>query len=179
MSSWEVNIGLGRRSVVLYLTSVAPATFSAQLCVPDEKGCTPLGEIRSVTMVCTPTRFSERLFSVWVRKCVTLLIHPPDYECLGCEDKCARSFSRSKTLCTGRRDSQRRKKRCFVFHFFVIWLSSLVYFEVWQSDPPLRGRRIVCLDRECTLNAHTSVATSLLSLSLCAWIHVTQLPQSK
>lgn len=118
MSSWEVNIGLDRRSVILHLTSVFPATFSAQLCVPDERGCTPLGEIHSVTMVCTQTRFSERLFIVWVSKCVTLLIHPPENECLGYKDKCARSFSRSKTLCAGRRDSQRCQKDVFFFISF-------------------------------------------------------------
>lgn len=50
-SSWEVYLVPGGQSVFLYLTSAAPATFSAQLCVLEERGCTPVGEIHSVAMV--------------------------------------------------------------------------------------------------------------------------------
>lgn len=50
-SSWEVYLGQGSQSVFLYLTSSTPATFSAQLCVLEERTCTPIGEIHSVTMV--------------------------------------------------------------------------------------------------------------------------------
>ncbi|KAK9514863.1 hypothetical protein VZT92_025549 [Zoarces viviparus] len=52
MSSWEVNIGPGRQSVFVYLTSSVPAKFSAQLCVlkHPQRGCTPVGRVHSVTM---------------------------------------------------------------------------------------------------------------------------------
>ncbi|XP_068454380.1 interleukin-17 receptor E [Clinocottus analis] len=50
MSSWEVNIRPGSKSVHLYLTSSFPATFSAQLCVLSERGCSPVGRVHSVTM---------------------------------------------------------------------------------------------------------------------------------
>uniref|UniRef100_A0A8C3AEW5 Interleukin 17 receptor E n=1 Tax=Cyclopterus lumpus TaxID=8103 RepID=A0A8C3AEW5_CYCLU len=49
MSSWDVAIGPGRKSVYLYLTSPVPATFSAQLCVLDARGCSPVGPVHSVT----------------------------------------------------------------------------------------------------------------------------------
>ncbi|KAM3618866.1 uncharacterized protein V6R79_026106 [Siganus canaliculatus] len=49
-SSWEVDIGLGRQSLFLYLTSLVPAKFSAQLCVLHETGCAATGEIYSLTM---------------------------------------------------------------------------------------------------------------------------------
>lgn len=51
MSSWEVYMAPGRQSVFLYLTSSVPATFSAQLCVPDGTGCTPMGQVHSLTVV--------------------------------------------------------------------------------------------------------------------------------
>lgn len=41
----------GRQSVFLHLTSSVPATFSAQLCVPDKRGCTPVGQVHSLAMV--------------------------------------------------------------------------------------------------------------------------------
>lgn len=56
-SSWEVYLGPGGQSVFLYLTSSTPATFSAQMCVLEERRCTPVGEIHSVTVV------SARLYS--------------------------------------------------------------------------------------------------------------------
>lgn len=49
-SSWEVDIGLGRQSLFLYLTSLTPAKFSAQLCVLHETGCAATGEVYSLTM---------------------------------------------------------------------------------------------------------------------------------
>lgn len=51
MSSWEVSLGRGKQSVLLYLTSSIPATFSAQLCVLKNRTCVPAGEIHSVTTV--------------------------------------------------------------------------------------------------------------------------------
>uniref|UniRef100_A0A3P8TC29 SEFIR domain-containing protein n=1 Tax=Amphiprion percula TaxID=161767 RepID=A0A3P8TC29_AMPPE len=51
MSTWEVDIGPGRQSILVYLTSSSPAKFSAQLCVLTETGCTPVGPSHSVTMV--------------------------------------------------------------------------------------------------------------------------------
>lgn len=65
MSTWEVNVGGGRRSLVLHLTSDIPATFSAQLCVPDELGCAPQGEIHSVTAVRRLECLPDRLFGVY------------------------------------------------------------------------------------------------------------------
>lgn len=56
-SSWEVYLGSRGQSVFLYLTSSTPATFSAQLCVLEERTCTPVGAIHSVTLV------SARLYS--------------------------------------------------------------------------------------------------------------------
>lgn len=49
--SWEVDLSPGGQSVFLYLTSATPATFSAQLCVLEERACTPVGEIHSVSVV--------------------------------------------------------------------------------------------------------------------------------
>ncbi|XP_056278117.1 uncharacterized protein LOC130198994 isoform X2 [Pseudoliparis swirei] len=49
MSSWEVTLGPGRRSVYLYLSSSVPAAFSAQLCVPRGRGCSPVGRVHSAT----------------------------------------------------------------------------------------------------------------------------------
>ncbi|KAM7404937.1 hypothetical protein PAMP_012240 [Pampus punctatissimus] len=48
MSSWEVYIGPGKQSVYVYITSSAPATFSAQLCVLNERGCTPTAQVHTV-----------------------------------------------------------------------------------------------------------------------------------
>ncbi|XP_062248516.1 uncharacterized protein LOC133957099 [Platichthys flesus] len=50
ISSWEVNIGSGKQSVFVYLTSSAPATFSIQFCVMNEMGCSPLGPEHTLTM---------------------------------------------------------------------------------------------------------------------------------
>ncbi|XP_070696289.1 uncharacterized protein [Pempheris klunzingeri] len=89
MSSWEVHIGLGRQSVFLYLTSFVAATFSAQLCVLNERGCTPIGQVHSVTMEGnTEATLSVPLHSLDEKLCV----------------------------------------------------------QVWQSDPSLRGSRILCPD---------------------------------
>ncbi|XP_073325483.1 interleukin-17 receptor E [Pagrus major] len=90
MSSWEVYMAPGRQSVFLYLTSSVPATFSAQLCVPNERGCTPMGQVHSVIMDgnTTERRINVPLYSVAERPCV----------------------------------------------------------QVWQSDPALHGRRILCPD---------------------------------
>lgn len=55
--SWEVYLGPVGQSVFLYLSSSTPATFSAQLCVLEDRTCTPVGEIHSVAMV------SARLYS--------------------------------------------------------------------------------------------------------------------
>ncbi|XP_034446377.1 LOW QUALITY PROTEIN: uncharacterized protein LOC117764585 [Hippoglossus hippoglossus] len=50
MSSWEVNIGSGKQSVFVYLTSLAPATFSIQFCVINEMGCSPIGAEHTLRM---------------------------------------------------------------------------------------------------------------------------------
>ncbi|XP_034551928.1 interleukin-17 receptor C [Notolabrus celidotus] len=44
-SSWEVYITAGKQSVYVCLTSTVQAEFSAQLCVLNEKGCTPVGPV--------------------------------------------------------------------------------------------------------------------------------------
>ncbi|XP_041654508.1 uncharacterized protein LOC121517064 isoform X2 [Cheilinus undulatus] len=49
-SSWEVHIGPGRQSVLLHITSSVQATYSAQLCILNEKGCSSLGKVHSVTV---------------------------------------------------------------------------------------------------------------------------------
>ncbi|CAK6957443.1 uncharacterized protein LOC121896155 isoform X2 [Scomber scombrus] len=49
-SSWEVYIGLDKQSVSVYLTSSVPAIFSAQLCLLNERGCTPTAQVYSVGM---------------------------------------------------------------------------------------------------------------------------------
>ncbi|XP_053174221.1 interleukin-17 receptor E [Scomber japonicus] len=49
-SSWEVYIELDKQSVSAYLTSSVPATFSAQLCLLNERGCTPTAQVYSVRM---------------------------------------------------------------------------------------------------------------------------------
>ncbi|XP_044067908.1 uncharacterized protein LOC122883385 [Siniperca chuatsi] len=90
MSSWEVYIGPGRKSVFLYLTSSVPAKFSAQLCVLNERGCTPMGQVHSVTM-----------------------------------------------------DGNTTQSRINVpLHF----LAEKLCVQVWQSNPALRGKRILCPD---------------------------------
>lgn len=67
MSSWEVHVGPGRKSMFLYLTSSVRAKFSAQLCLLNERECTPVGQVHSVTMVnvqyicvCEKERAKER-----------------------------------------------------------------------------------------------------------------------
>ncbi|XP_011475578.2 interleukin-17 receptor E isoform X1 [Oryzias latipes] len=47
---WEADVGPGRQSMVVHLTSSAPGNFSAQLCVLTEVGCTPVGSVHSVAM---------------------------------------------------------------------------------------------------------------------------------
>ncbi|XP_040009991.1 uncharacterized protein LOC120804548 [Xiphias gladius] len=50
ISSWEVYTGPGMQSVFVYLTSVVPAMFSAQLCVVNEMGCSPIGPVHTLRM---------------------------------------------------------------------------------------------------------------------------------
>ncbi|XP_032376889.1 uncharacterized protein LOC116692581 [Etheostoma spectabile] len=72
MSSWEVYIRPGRLSVFLYLTSSVPAKFSAQLCVLNKRGCTPMGLVHSVTMHgdTTDTRITVPLHFLAEKPCV-------------------------------------------------------------------------------------------------------------
>ncbi|XP_031172617.1 uncharacterized protein LOC116062164 [Sander lucioperca] len=72
MSSWEVYIRPGRLSVFLYLTSFVPAKFSAQLCVLNKRGCTPMGQVHSVTMegTTTETRINVPLHFLAEKPCV-------------------------------------------------------------------------------------------------------------
>ncbi|XP_074538342.1 interleukin-17 receptor E [Halichoeres trimaculatus] len=89
-SSWEVNFRAGKHSVFLYFTSGVPAKFSAQLCVLNERGCTPEGQVHFAAMEenNTETRINFPLHSLAERPCV----------------------------------------------------------QVWQSEPALSGRRILCPD---------------------------------
>uniref|UniRef100_A0A3Q1FW25 Uncharacterized LOC110958467 n=1 Tax=Acanthochromis polyacanthus TaxID=80966 RepID=A0A3Q1FW25_9TELE len=91
MSTWEVNIGPGRQSILVYLTSSSPAKFSAQLCVLTKTGCTPVGPTHSVTMDGNTKK----------EKTMNLPLHSP------------------------------AEKPCV---------------QVWQSDPALHGKRILCPD---------------------------------
>ncbi|XP_028266628.1 interleukin-17 receptor E isoform X2 [Parambassis ranga] len=87
--SWGVYIGPGCQSIVVHLTSSAPAKFSAQLCVLTEEGCVPSRETHTVTVQGnTETSVNIPLHSLAKKPCV----------------------------------------------------------QVWQSDPALQGRRILCLD---------------------------------
>ncbi|XP_010794220.1 interleukin-17 receptor E [Notothenia coriiceps] len=72
MSSWEVHMGPGRQSVVLFITSLAPASFSAQLCVLNERECTPMGQVHSVTIEAytTKTRIHVPLLFLAEKPCV-------------------------------------------------------------------------------------------------------------
>nr|XP_046253351.1 uncharacterized protein LOC124063592 [Scatophagus argus] len=74
MSSWEVYIRTGSKTVSVYLTSTDPAKFSAQLCVLSEKGCTPTGEIHTVTMDgnISDTRMEVPLYSLAEQPCVQM-----------------------------------------------------------------------------------------------------------
>lgn len=91
MSSWEVYIGQGRQSILVYLTSSAPAKFSGQLCVLTETGCTPMGPTHSVTM-----------------------------------------------------DKNTKEEKIINLPFGSLAEKPCV--QVWQSDPALHGRRILCPD---------------------------------
>nr|XP_019951503.1 PREDICTED: interleukin-17 receptor E-like [Paralichthys olivaceus] len=50
MSSWEVNIGSGRQSVSVKLTSLAPAKFSIQFCIINQMRCSPIGPVHTLRM---------------------------------------------------------------------------------------------------------------------------------
>ncbi|KAJ8016161.1 hypothetical protein DPEC_G00004320 [Dallia pectoralis] len=50
MSQWEAHVGSGLKRLIVYLTSAMPASFNAQLCVREEKGCVSRGEIFFVSM---------------------------------------------------------------------------------------------------------------------------------
>ena len=76
MSSWEVDIGSGKQSVFVYLTSSVPATFSSQFCVLNETGCSPVGPEHTLRVVgIFWERGGECGFNVNVSKSVTSLIH--------------------------------------------------------------------------------------------------------
>ncbi|XP_026188942.1 interleukin-17 receptor E [Mastacembelus armatus] len=90
MSSWEVDIGLGRQSVFVHITSSVPAKFSAQLCVLNEMGCTPIGLVHTLRVEGSTTKIRINLSN----------------------------------------------------HF----LADKPCVQVWQSDPALHGRRILCPD---------------------------------
>uniref|UniRef100_A0A8C4EII0 Interleukin 17 receptor E n=1 Tax=Dicentrarchus labrax TaxID=13489 RepID=A0A8C4EII0_DICLA len=118
MSSWEVHIGPGRQSVLLYLTSSAPAKFSAQLCVLHETGCTPMEQVHSVTMDgnTTEARINVPLLFLAEKPCV----------------------------------------------------------QVWQSDPSLRGRRILCPDythNRCGIYAVAALIFVVIATLLGIFIH--------
>ncbi|TNN48257.1 hypothetical protein EYF80_041527 [Liparis tanakae] len=74
MSSWEVTLGPGRRSVYLYLSSSVPAAFSAQLCVLRGRGCSPVGRVHSATTVSARTYTHLRWGLVAVAASVFLVI---------------------------------------------------------------------------------------------------------
>ncbi|XP_040904163.1 LOW QUALITY PROTEIN: uncharacterized protein LOC121188452 [Toxotes jaculatrix] len=90
ISSWKVYIGLGKQSVIVNIASSVPAVFSAQLCVVNEMGCSPLGLVHTLIVSGNVTE--------------TRIKVPP--------------------------------------HF----LAEKPCVQVWQSDPALHGKRILCPD---------------------------------
>ncbi|XP_019907033.1 interleukin-17 receptor C [Esox lucius] len=50
MSKWEAHVGPGLKRLIVYLTSTIPASFAAQLCVQEKKGCVSRGAIYFVNM---------------------------------------------------------------------------------------------------------------------------------
>ncbi|XP_038579516.1 interleukin-17 receptor E [Micropterus salmoides] len=117
MSSWEVHVGPGRKSMFLYLTSSVRAKFSAQLCLLNERECTPVGQVHSVTM-----------------------------------------------------DSNTISRINVPLHF----LAEKPCVQVWQSDPALRGRRILCPDythNRCGMYAVASLIFVVIVLILGIFIH--------
>ncbi|XP_077369328.1 interleukin-17 receptor E isoform X2 [Festucalex cinctus] len=50
MSSWHVSLEAGPRALSVHIESLAPATFSAQLCVPSRSDCASRGPIWAVTV---------------------------------------------------------------------------------------------------------------------------------
>uniref|UniRef100_A0A3Q1IPJ3 SEFIR domain-containing protein n=1 Tax=Anabas testudineus TaxID=64144 RepID=A0A3Q1IPJ3_ANATE len=100
MSSWEAHIGPGRQSVIVYLTSLVPAMFSAQFCVLNKTGCSPIGPVHALRTEGTQMNMLPHFTTE--RPCV----------------------------------------------------------QVWQSDPALHGKRILCPDY--THNRYGMYAAALL-----------------
>lgn len=97
---------VGSRSLVLRLTSVIPATFSAQLCVPDGLRCAPRGGVHSATAVRTPVYFPTCIVCVFpLSKRMTPLVLPAGGRILGQQRHRAPRPSRYTTLRAGRRQS--------------------------------------------------------------------------
>nr|XP_043895211.1 interleukin-17 receptor E [Solea senegalensis] len=88
--SWEVDIGLSKKSVFVSLTSAVSAEFSSQLCVVSEDGCSPLGPVHTLRLEGKPAEMKINM--------------PAD---------------------------SLVQKPCV---------------QVWQSDPALHGKRILCWD---------------------------------
>ncbi|XP_031649781.1 uncharacterized protein LOC109907747 isoform X2 [Oncorhynchus kisutch] len=90
MSKWEAYVGPGSQSLRVYLTSTIPASFAAQLCVWQDKGCVSRGAIYLVNMG------------------------------------------------GGTRETQLNLPLSFLIERLCV--------QVWRSDPPQYGRRILCPD---------------------------------
>ncbi|XP_014000875.1 uncharacterized protein [Salmo salar] len=90
MSKWEAYVGPGSQSLRVYLTSNIPASFAAQLCVWQDKGCVSRGAIYLVNMG------------------------------------------------GGTRETQ--------LNLPLSFLTEGLCVQVWRSDPPQYGRRILCPD---------------------------------
>ncbi|XP_068609505.1 uncharacterized protein [Brachionichthys hirsutus] len=117
-SPWEVDVGLGRQSMLLYVTSSVPAKFSAQLCTLNERECTPTGDVGSATMAGNTTDMTIvlPLYSIARKPCV----------------------------------------------------------QVWQSDPFLHGRRVLCPDythRRCGMYAVALLFAVIISTLMGIFIH--------
>ncbi|GAA6216407.1 interleukin-17 receptor E-like isoform X3 [Lates japonicus] len=118
MSSLEVYIGPGKQSVLVYLTSSVPAMYSAQLCVLNETGCSPIGQVHTLRMEGKAGEISVNV--------------PP--------------------------------------HF----LPEKPCVQVWQSDPALHGRRILCPDythNRCGIYATAAFILVVIIVSLGTFIH--------
>uniref|UniRef100_A0A3B4T6K8 Uncharacterized LOC111217401 n=1 Tax=Seriola dumerili TaxID=41447 RepID=A0A3B4T6K8_SERDU len=117
VSSWDVYIGPGKQSVFVYITSLVPAMFSAQLCALNEMGCSPMGQVHTLRMgKTTEMRIKMPPHFLAVKPCV----------------------------------------------------------QVWQSEPALHGRRILCPNythNRCGMYAVAALTLVVIIALLGIFIH--------
>ncbi|XP_056242002.1 uncharacterized protein LOC130175498 [Seriola aureovittata] len=124
VSSWDVYIGPGKQSVFVYITSLVPAMFSAQLCDLNEMGCSPMGSVHTLRMEGKTTEMRIKM--------------PP--------------------------------------HF----LADKPCVQVWQSEPALHGRRILCPNyTHNRYGMYASAALTLVVIIALLGIFIRRLTKSK